>query len=144
MRVPRAVRAPVVVVAGVVVLSVLVAVLLAATGALGLWSPAPVDPWRTTARVVVGAPCDQAGAFEEVLYARGGALDRARLDACGHVPGEPVDIAVTDDPVVHLAAARSGATTDARPVGVVLSVFAGVAGAGYVVLWRRPDDRRGQ
>lgn len=121
--------------AGVVaLLSVLTAVLLAFAGAFGLWSVA-AEGWTVTGRVVVAASCAGGGA-EEVEYPLDGGTVRAPLDACGHREGEEVSLAVTDDGV-HLGGARVGATTDARMLGVVLAVLAGMAGAGYVALVRR-------
>ncbi|MGQ0837669.1 hypothetical protein [Actinokineospora sp.] len=138
MRVPPGFQGPAAKVAGVAVFAVFVAVLIALTGALGLWSSAPLTHARTTATVVTGVPCTPPGATEEVTYSRDGAERRAPLDACGHQSGESVEIAVRDDdPVVHLARATTGAATDARPMGLVLLVFAGIAGAGFVDLWRR-------
>lgn len=122
-------------VAGVALLSVLVAVLFSVAGAYRLWS-ASAQGWETTGRVTVAVSCAGSARAEEVEYRRDGLPVRAELDACGHRDGEEVPLTVTDDGV-HLGGARSGATTDARVLGGVLAVFAGLAGAGYVVLYRR-------
>ena len=119
----------------VALLSVLMAVLLAVFGAYGLWSVA-AEGREATGRVVTAVSCADAGRAEEVEYAVDGAPARASLDACGHREGEEVALTVTDDGV-HLGTARTGATTDARVLGVVLAVLAGMAGAGYVALYRR-------
>ncbi|GAA4442900.1 hypothetical protein ACFQV2_05420 [Actinokineospora soli] len=119
----------------VAVLSVLVAVVLAAFGGYGMWSVA-VDGREATGRVVTAVSCADPGRPEEVELLVDGSPVRAQLDACGHREGEEVALAVTDDGV-SLASARTGATTDARVLGVVLAVFAGMAGAGYVALYRR-------
>ncbi|HVK20654.1 MAG TPA: hypothetical protein VM677_04785 [Actinokineospora sp.] len=117
--------------------SILVAILISLTGALGLWSTS-ADAWRTQATIVTSVPCGDPGQAEEVTFHRDGHEQRARLDACGHLRGETIEIAVGD--TVSVAKATAGAQTDARPIGVILCVFAGIAGAGFAELWRRSGN----
>ena len=133
---PRVLGSPAGLAGVVAVLSVLMAVLLAVLGAYGNWSVA-AEGWQTLGRVVTGVSCADADRAEEVEFQRDGAVERAELDACGHRDGEEVVLTVTDDGV-HLGAARPGAATDARLLGGVLAVFAGMAGAGFAALNRRP------
>ncbi|WP_436494047.1 hypothetical protein [Actinokineospora sp. HUAS TT18] len=134
MRLPAELRLPAAKAAGAAVFSILVAILISLTGALGLWSLSEAV-WRTQATVVTSAPCG-AGQTEEVTFQRDGQEQRASLDACGHLRGETIEIAVGD--TVSVARATAGAQTDARPLGVILCVFAGIAGAGFAELYRRP------
>ncbi|WP_258906072.1 hypothetical protein [Actinokineospora sp. UTMC 2448] len=134
MRVPPVLGTPAGQAGVVALMSVLMAVLLALFGAYGMWSVA-AEAWETTGKVTVAVSCADPGR-EEVEYVRDGAPVRAELDACGHREGEEVALSVTDGEV-HLGSARTGATTDARVVGVALAVLAGMAGAGFVALYRR-------
>ncbi|MFC5287369.1 hypothetical protein ACFPM7_09930 [Actinokineospora guangxiensis] len=136
MRVPQVLGSPAGLAGVVAVLSVLVAVLLALLGAYGTWSVA-ADGWQALGKVVTAVSCADAGRAEEVEFERDGVPERAELDACGHREGEEVVLTITDDGV-HLGDARHGAATDARMLGGVLAVFAGMAGAGFAALYRRP------
>lgn len=120
---------------GAALFSILVAILLSLTGALGLWSTSE-ERVQVEAKVVLAVACGKADRPEEVTYQRDGREERAKLDACGHDEGEPVRIALGGE-TASLAHARTAATTDARPLGVVLCVFAGIAGAGFAELYRR-------
>lgn len=128
-------RLPAAKVAGAALFSVLVAVLIALTGALGLWSISD-ELWRGPAVIVAGVPCGSTDQHEEVAYQRDGTEHRGTLDACGHIAGETIEVAVGNDTVSD-ADATAGASTDARPLGVILCAFAGIAGAGFTELYRR-------
>ncbi|SDC98351.1 hypothetical protein [Actinokineospora iranica] len=136
MRVPFAVQASALKLAGVAVFSVLVALVFAFAGAFRDWSHAPEQPVTVSATVLIGVPCARSG-VEQVAYTLDGVEHHAPLDACGHEQGETIEITLGAGETVHLAQATSGATLDARPVGVVLMVFAGMAGAGFAELYRR-------
>ncbi|WP_018686284.1 hypothetical protein [Actinokineospora enzanensis] len=116
------------------VVSTVLALALAFVGLLGHWSV--TSEVRTVqARVVVAVPCDQSGQ-ERVSYPGG----EAALDACGHSVGDEVEVSLGT--VVHLASANAGASLDARPIGVVLLIFAGMAGGGMAELLRRRTPPR--
>ncbi len=117
-------------------LSVFVAIVAWLLGALDPWSDDPGESVRTTAKVLIGVECDES-LPETVAYIVEGVERRGSLDACGHRAGETVDVAVTGD-TLHLAEARVGSGTDIRPVGLVLVILAGMAGAGFTELFRRP------
>ncbi|MGW5054233.1 hypothetical protein [Actinokineospora sp. NPDC004072] len=134
MRVPPVLGTPAGQAGVVALLSVVVAVVMAVFGAYGMWSVS-AESWEATGTVTAAVSCAESGP-EEVEYQLDGETVRAELDACGHSAGDEVLLSVTDDSV-HLASARTGAATDARVLGVVLAVFAGMAGAGFVALYRR-------
>ncbi|GLZ40501.1 hypothetical protein [Actinokineospora sp. NBRC 105648] len=134
MRVPFALPASVVKLAGVALGSVVVSLLLAMMGALGHWSSGPGDVKSVSAKVLAGVPCNQSGQ-ERISYQLDGSTQEATLDACGHQSGETVEVRPGE--VVHLAEATVGATTDARPLAVVLLIFACLGGAGFVELFKR-------
>ncbi|MGH3859931.1 hypothetical protein [Actinokineospora sp.] len=135
MRLPPELRLPAAQAAGSALFSILVAILISLTGALGLWSNSEVRV-EVDAKVVEAVGCAKADRPEEVTYQRDGREERVKLDACGHEEGEPVRIALGGE-TASLAHARTSATTDARQLGVVLCVFAGIAGAGFAELYRR-------
>ncbi|WP_051386490.1 hypothetical protein [Actinokineospora inagensis] len=135
MRVPFAIPATVVTWAVVSAFSIVLALVLAMLGALGHWSGGSSSPTTVSATVVTGVSCDQSG-LERISYPTSDGKREASLDACGHQVGETVDVAVGGD-TAHLAQATAGASFDARPFAVVLLVFAGIAGAGYLHLIRR-------
>lgn len=126
--------------AGVVVLGVLIAV---AVSASGLFGSSPEDSGRTVrASVVSGVPCDRPGATEKVRFTIAGKPHEARFDGCGHAKGERVDVTVPAGPVpadlvVHAADAAVGDLDRGEDLGLLLIVISGVAGAGYAFLVRR-------
>ncbi|OLR90168.1 hypothetical protein [Actinokineospora bangkokensis] len=127
---------PLLTAAAVAALSIVVALVLALLGALGHWSTSEAALTPASATVVRAAGCSSPEP-EQVRWTDGAGERTASLDACGHSEGEVVEIAVGTGDVVHLLSANAGSTFDARPVGVVLMVFAGIGGAGLVELWRR-------
>ncbi|PWW65304.1 hypothetical protein [Actinokineospora spheciospongiae] len=147
MRVPLNLPEPVVKSAVAATVSIVLALAFALAGGLGQWSSAATGLSSASATVVAGASCSSAGP-ERVRFTQGGGSREALLDACGHAEGEVVEISVGDGEVVHLVSANTGTTFDARPVGVVLMIFAGIAGAGMVELWQRTGlggrTRRGE
>lgn len=128
------------IVAGVVLLSIAIAVVVGAFGLFG-FSPAVSEAIRVEARVVTGVGCDQRGETETVSFTLDGRERRARFDGCGHQPGEPVEVAVPaaagdGDLIVHAAQATTGDAGPRRSAGLVLLVISGIAGAGYAYLVR--------
>jgi hypothetical protein len=89
-----------------------------------------------TATVTRGAGCTDAGEGEVVTFKQDGEEYQAKLDACGHREGEPVDVSVphgTDgEIVVHAAEAAAGESDGGRPLAFSLCLLACFAG-GCVV-----------
>lgn len=121
-------------------LSVVIAVAVGVFGLFGFAAETP-DGATVEARVVTGAACDSAGGTETVKLTVAGRERQARFDGCGHQPGEPVEVRVPGNPprsdrdlLVQAAQAATGAGDQSRPVGLILLVLSGIAGAGYALL----------
>jgi hypothetical protein len=126
--------------AGVVVLGVLVAVVVSATG---LFGTSPEDQGTTVRAIVVtGVSCDRTGATETVRFTVEGRANQARFDGCGHAKNEPVEVTVPSGAlptslVVHASAAAMGDEEAGEGLGLLLIVVSGMAGAAYAFLVRR-------
>lgn len=120
-----------------VALSVGIAAIVGMFGLFGL-EPAVPPGIPAQARVVTSATCDRPDATEVVSLILDGRERQARLDACGHQIGEPVEVSVSTDQagemVVHTGQATAGTASVGRQVGLVLLMLAGIAGAGYGLL----------
>ncbi len=123
--------------------SVLVSFLLAMAGALGHWSTSTAGPLTASATVVVGSPCSSPSP-EQVRFDDEGTERTVPLDACGHAEGEIVEISIGSNETAHLVTANVGTTFDARPIGVVLMICAGIAGAAAADFLRRPRPKPGR
>ncbi|MCE7008372.1 hypothetical protein LWC34_37005 [Kibdelosporangium philippinense] len=132
---PDAVRFAVVVLLGIFVSLTL---WLSAPGLFGLVTDAP-NATKITARVVHGVGCAAPGAGEIVTFVHDGTEHQAKLDACGHQPGEPVQVAVPAevqvDMTVHAAEAATGQSDARRPVAYLLFLLACLAGGGFSYLY---------
>jgi hypothetical protein len=122
---------------GLVLLSIGIAAVVGMFGLFGLVPDVPAGT-RAEARVIIAATCDQPGATEVVALVVDGRERQARLDGCGHQPGEPIEVSLSTDqagePVVHGARASTGTESISRQFGLVLLMLAGIAGAGYGLL----------
>jgi hypothetical protein len=126
---------------GVVALSVAVAVLVGTLGLFGFGTGDSGTGRQIDAKVVTAQAC-AVGAMETVLLPVDGQDRQATLDGCGHQQNEPIQVTVvgnagSGDLVVRLADANTGAGDDGRKLGLVLLVLAGIAGAGYALLYQR-------
>jgi hypothetical protein len=101
---------------------------------------------RVTSTVVTPVACSAPGAHDIVTLTVGGTERRAKLDGCGHFPGETVDVLapadLTDGGTVMVATAtpESPADVPAR-LAVLLLVLASLAGGllGFVLApWPTP------
>jgi hypothetical protein len=128
-----------------VLLSYGIAVVVGMFGLFGLVPDVPAGA-LAQARVVTAAACDQPGAAEVVALVVDGRERRARLDGCGHRPGESIEVSVSTgwagEPLVHGARASTGTESISRQFGLVLLMLAGIAGAGYgLLVLRGPRGR---
>ncbi|MFC0114211.1 hypothetical protein [Kibdelosporangium aridum] len=134
---PDAVRLAVVVLLGIFVSLTL---WLAAPGLFGLSADLPSST-KITARVTHGVGCADPGAGEIVTFVHAGTEHQAKLDACGHQPGEPVEVSVptelTGQITVHAAEAATGESDARRPVAYILFLLACLAGGGFSYLYGR-------
>lgn len=127
--------------AGVLLLSVILAVGASIAGLLG-GSAGDGGSTRVDAWVVRGEPCASAGAMEVIRYTLDGQERTGQLDGCGHQPEERVEVRVgASGEVGHAAQAAAGQGRYGQRLGELLLVLASVAGAGYGLLVRR--GRRG-
>ncbi|WP_424184436.1 hypothetical protein ACOBQX_21335 [Actinokineospora sp. G85] len=143
MRAPLAFAEPMVRSVAVAALSVLISFLLAMAGALSHWSTSTTGPLTASATVVAGSPCSSPSP-ELVRFDDNGTERTAPLDACGHSAGEIVEISLGSSETAHLISANIGTTFDARPIGVVLMICAGIAGAAAADFLRRTRPRPGR
>ncbi|GAA2811274.1 hypothetical protein GCM10010470_53290 [Saccharopolyspora taberi] len=95
-----------------------------------------------TATVVRSDPCG-AGTRGDLVEVRVGNQTRqARLDGCGHAPGQQLDVRIPVDPgadfVVRPGAPTGGGSSDdlVDRLSWVLVTIAGLAGGGYGMLLR--------
>lgn len=130
--------------AGVVVLGILIAVLVSATGLFGTSQEDQGTTVRAT--VVAGVPCNHPGATETVKFTIRNQTHQARFDGCGHAKNEPVDVtipsgipsdALPKSLLVHAADAAMGDQEAGEGLGLLLVVVSGTAGATYAFLIRR-------
>jgi hypothetical protein len=124
-----------------VALSVALAVLVGTFGLFGFGTGDSGTGWQVEAKVVTAQAC-AVGAMETVSFPVDGRDRQAILDGCGHQQNEPIQVTVAGDGnatnlVVRLADADTGAGDDGRKLGLVLLVLAGIAGAGYALLYQR-------
>jgi hypothetical protein len=125
---------------GVLVLSVMIAVIIGTLGWFGLATGDSNVGRQVDAKVITGQSCDRAGGTEVVAFQQDGRERQARFDGCGHQPGEPVQVRVPAagaDVVVHAADATPGAGNHGRGLGLLLLTVSGIAGAGYGLLIQR-------
>jgi hypothetical protein len=99
-----------------------------------------------TAEVTLPMPCSAPGAQETVRFPFGGKTRDGTLDACGHNPGERVEVEVppnAGDGVLPVAAAETavGSRDLSRPVSLFLVALSCFAGASYVYLVQRGPRR---
>jgi hypothetical protein len=131
---------------GVVVLSVLIAVLVGTLGMFGFGTGDAGGGRPVDAKVVAAAPCDPPGAMETVEFTVDGRQRQARFDGCGHQQDEQVTISIPQgagpDTVVRSAGANTGAADNDRGLGLLLLVLAAIAGGGYGILLNRAAARR--
>ena len=96
---------------------------------------------KITATVVKGTGCAADAGGETVTFVHEGKQHQAKLDACGHREGEPVDVRMPagdgPDQTVHAAEAATGESDARRPVAFVLFLLACFAGGGFSYLYRR-------
>lgn len=127
---------------GVLLLSILIAVIVSVLGLFGFATTADNAGTRVPATVSRPQPCSGATAYETVTVKRNGENLSVRLDGCGHAKGELIDIILPPGPVVESTIVQSagsaiGGATPGEGLASVLLVGAGVAGAGYAFLVRR-------
>ncbi|OLF16521.1 hypothetical protein BU204_16230 [Actinophytocola xanthii] len=126
---------------GLFLLAVVVGAVADLLDLTGTPAPAPLSGRRVTATVVVGASCDAPGADERVRFTLDGSEREARFDGCGHVEGEPVEIALPADLsgeiVVSAAQTVRGEVVVGKGLGALLLVVSAAAGAAFVFLLRR-------
>ena len=143
-RVPNAVRLPpgnprwAALSGGVLILSVMIAVIIGTLGWFGFATGDSDVGRQVEARVVTGRPCDQPGT-EVVAFQQDGRERQANFDGCGHQPGEPVQVRVPSATatLVHAADATTGEGNHGRDLGLLLLTVSGIAGAGYGLLIQR-------
>lgn len=97
---------------------------------------------QVRATVVRGAACQGADAFDSVRFTVAGQPHDAKVNGCGHQPGETVGVLVPPDlaadSVLDLSAAAPGdATGVVHRVAFVLLIIAAVVGGGGAYLTRR-------
>lgn len=125
------------------ILSVVIAVLVGSYGLFGFSTGDSAGGRDVEAKVVTAAPCDPPGAMEIVSFTVDGRERQATLDGCGHQPNEPVRITVPANAgsaanlLVRTASANPGEGDDGRRLGLFLLVLAGIASAGYGLLFYR-------
>ena len=122
---------------GVVLLSVLIAVVVGSFGWFG-FGEGDAGGQVMQAKVTRAQPCSPPGGMETVEFTVNGQTRQADFNGCGHQNGEPVDIRLTPgNTVVGAADATTGSGDNGQGLGLVLLVVAGIAGAAGGLLVRR-------
>ena len=111
-----------------------------------LWPPARGEIQVARATVVQAVQCGPSDAQDSVrIELLDGRVVPARLDGCGHQPGEVLTVEVSGsspsgDVVAHLPGTGvRAATADAQRIGAIGVAVAGIAGA--LLAWRLRGHR---
>lgn len=114
---------------------------LLAPGLFGLAEDLPATT-KVTATVTRGAGCADAPEGEAVTFKQDGEEHQAKLDACGHRAGEPVDVSVPHEVdgemIVHAADAATGESDGRRPLAFALFLLASFSGGIFAHFYFRP------
>jgi hypothetical protein len=130
--------------AGMVVLGVLIAIGVSATGLLG--TSQEDQGTKINATVVTSTPCTHPDAKETVKFKINDKTHQAKFDGCGHEKNEQIKITIpTTTPTtplppnltVHASNATTGDQKPGKNLSLLLIVTSSTAGATYAFLIRR-------
>lgn len=123
-------------------LVLLVVGLVGVAAAVALWWPGTsTQTSRTAATVVEPASCGGADAYDRVELKIGDELRTAKLDGCGHLENEVVEVVVPADTsgefTVQAAASAPTGTPFELRLAAMLLCLSGLAGGLYAYLLTR-------
>ncbi|MFD1151284.1 hypothetical protein [Saccharothrix hoggarensis] len=123
-------------------LVLLVVGLSGVAAAVALWWPrtAP-EVQHASATVVAPASCGDPDAYDRVELTIGGRTHTAKLDGCGHLRDEVVEVVVPADTSGEFTVQAAAATPEGMPLdtrlALLLTCLSGLAGGLYAYLLTR-------